>query len=65
MTSQQFFPIQFVLGKPTRSEIALHLIGLRKVSKELARRFVYRALWVGVIPPSPARMFHKYGVLSS
>ena len=64
MSNQQFFPAKFVLGKPTRSELASHIIGLRSISRELARRFVYRALWVGVIPPSPARMYWKYGVSS-
>lgn len=64
VTNQQFFPIKFVLGKPSRNELAQHVKGLRSISGELARRFIYRALWIGVIPPSPARMYNKYGTLS-
>jgi hypothetical protein len=51
MTLEQFFPTRWVIrGIACRSEFAQHLRRLRRTDKQLARKCIGHAYWVGVYP---------------
>lgn len=57
MTLEQFFPTRWVIrGIACRNEFAQHLRRLRQADKQLARKCLHHAYWVGVYPMPKRRI---------
>lgn len=57
LTSEQFCPTRFIVGreKPSRQTLADHVRALRRIRPGLGQEFRNHALWVGFWPVSWAR----------